>query len=48
MYPLFFMTIETTAFKFKISNTFEEWVKIFGSPETTELHKKVLSIVAKV
>ena len=35
------MTIETTVFTFKISNTFEEWVKIFDSPETTEFHKKV-------
>ena len=35
------MTIETTVFTFKISNTFEEWVKIFDSPETIEFHKKV-------
>ena len=35
------MTIETTVFTFKISNTFEEWVKMFDSPETTEFHKKV-------
>ena len=35
------MTIETTVFTFKISNTFEEWVKVFDSPETTEFHKKV-------
>ena len=35
------MTIETTFFTFKISNTFEEWVKKFDSPETTEFHKKV-------
>ena len=35
------MTIETTVFTFKISNTFEEWVKMFDSLETTEFHKKV-------
>ena len=35
------MTIETTIFTFKISNTFEDWVKMFDSPETTEFHKKV-------
>ena len=35
------MTIETTVFTFKISNTFEEWVKMFDSPETIEFHKKV-------
>ena len=35
------MTIETTVFTFKISNTFEEWVKIFDGPEITEFHKKV-------
>tara|TARA_B100001287_G_scaffold149800_1_gene126111 strand:+ start:113 stop:397 length:285 start_codon:yes stop_codon:yes gene_type:complete len=35
------MTIETSVFTFKISNTFEEWVKMFDSPETTEFHKKV-------
>ena len=34
------MTIETTVFTFKISNTFEEWVKIFDSKETEEFHKK--------
>ena len=35
------MTIETTVFTFKISNTFEEWVKIFYSHETTQFHKEV-------
>ena len=35
------MTLETTVFTFKISNTFEEWVKMFDSLETTEFHKKV-------
>ena len=35
------MTIETTIFTFKISNTFEDWVKMFDSPETTEFHKTV-------
>ena len=35
------MTIETTVFTFKISNTFDEWVKMFDSPETIEFHKKV-------
>ena len=34
------MTIETTVFTFKISNTFEEWSKIFDSPEIDEFHKK--------
>ena len=35
------MTIETTVLTFKLSNTFEEWVKIFDSPEIDEFHKKV-------
>ena len=35
------MTIETTVFTFKLSNTFEDWVKMFDSPETTKFHKKV-------
>ena len=35
------MTIETTVFTFKLSNTFEDWVKMFDSPKTTEFHKKV-------
>ena len=35
------MTIETTVFTFKISNTFEEWVKMFDSIETAEFHKRV-------
>ena len=38
--PLFFMIIETTVFIFKISNRFEEWVKIFNSHETTQFHKE--------
>ena len=35
------MTIETTVFTFQISNTFEEWAKIFDSPEIDEFHKNV-------
>ena len=35
------MTIETTVFTFEISNTFEEWAKIFDSPEIGEFHKTV-------
>ena len=35
------MTIETSVFTFKISNTFEEWAKIFDSKEIDEFHKKV-------
>ena len=34
------MAIETTVFTFKLTNTFEDWVKMFDSPETTEFHKK--------
>ena len=33
------MTIETTIFTFKISNTFKEWVKIFDSQEIDLFHK---------
>ena len=33
------MTIETSVFTFKISNTFEEWVKMFDSPEIDAFHK---------
>jgi len=33
------MTTETTVFTFKISNTFEEWVKFFDSKEIDEFHK---------
>ena len=33
------MTLETTIFTFKISNTFEEWFEIFDSPEIDEFHK---------
>ena len=33
------MTIETTVFTFKLSNTFEEWVKMFDSPEIDAFHK---------
>ena len=33
------MTIETSVFTFKISNTFEEWVTIFDSKEIDEFHK---------
>ena len=35
------MTIETTVFTFQISNTFEEWAKIFVSPEIDEFLKTV-------
>ena len=35
------MTIETTIFTFNLSNTFEEWVKMFDSPEIHEFHKSV-------
>ena len=35
------MTIETTVFTFKLSNSFEEWVKIFDSPEINEFHQSV-------
>ena len=35
------MTIETSVFTFKISNTFEEWAKIFDSKEINEFHNKV-------
>ena len=35
------MIIETNVFTFKISNTFEEGVKILDSPEKTEFHKKI-------
>ena len=35
------MTIETTVFTFKLSNTFEEWVKMFDSPEIDAFHKAV-------
>ena len=33
------MAKETTVFTFKISNKFEEWVKIFDSKEINEFHK---------
>tara|TARA_B100001029_G_C14828093_1_gene321451 strand:- start:81 stop:365 length:285 start_codon:yes stop_codon:yes gene_type:complete len=33
------MATETTVFTFKISNSFEEWVKIFDSKEIDEFHK---------
>ena len=33
------MTIETTIFTFKLSNTFKEWVKILHSPEVDAFHK---------
>ena len=35
------MTIETSVFTFKISNKFEEWVKIFDSQEIDEFHRSV-------
>ncbi len=33
------MTIETTVFTFKLSNTFKEWVKIFDGPAIDAFHK---------
>ena len=33
------MTVETTIFTFKLSNTFKEWVKIFDNPEIDAFHK---------
>ena len=41
MNSLLFIIIETTFFTLEISNTFEEWVRIFDSHETTKFHKKV-------
>ena len=35
------MTTETTVFTFRISNTFEEWVKIFDSKEIEDFHQNV-------
>tara|TARA_B100000941_G_C28116197_1_gene355765 strand:- start:83 stop:367 length:285 start_codon:yes stop_codon:yes gene_type:complete len=35
------MTIETTVFTFKLSNTFEEWVTTFDSPEINAFHESV-------
>ena len=35
------MSLETTVFTFKLSNTFEEWVKMFDSPEIDTFHKTV-------
>ena len=35
------MTLETTIFTFKISNTFEEWAKIFYNPNIDEFHKTI-------
>ena len=35
------MSIETSVFTFKISNTFEEWSKMFDSKEINEFHKSV-------
>ena len=35
------MTIETTVFTFQLSNIFEEWVKMFDSPEIDAFHKTV-------
>ena len=35
------MSTETTVFTFRISNTFEEWVKVFDSKEIDEFHKSV-------
>ena len=35
------MSLETTVFTFKLSNTFEEWVKMFDSSEIDAFHKTV-------
>jgi len=35
------MSLETTVFTFKLSNTFEEWVKMFDSPEIDAFNKTV-------
>ena len=35
------MTIETSVFTFKISNTYEEWARFFDSEEIDEFHKSV-------
>ena len=35
------MTIETTIFTFQISNTYEEWVNMFDSPEIDAFHRTV-------
>ena len=35
------MTIETTVFTFKLSNTFKEWVKMFDNHEIDAFHKTV-------
>ena len=35
------MSTETTVFTFRISNTFEEWAKVFDSKEIDEFHKNV-------
>ena len=34
------MTIETTVFTFKLSISYEDWVKNCNSPEVVEFHKK--------
>jgi len=35
------MSLETTIFRFKLSNKFEEWVKMFDSPEIDVFNKTV-------
>jgi len=35
------MSLETTVFTFKLSNTFEEWVKMFDSHQINAFHKTV-------
>ena len=35
------MNIETTVFTFQLSNTFDEWVKMFDSDDVAEFHKSV-------
>ena len=35
------MNIETSVITFEISNTFEEWVKIFDSKDTDKFHKNI-------
>ena len=41
IYYLIFYEYWNCFFTFQISNTFEEWAKIFDSPEIDEFHKNV-------
>ena len=42
------MTTETTVFTFQISNTFEEWAKIFDSPEIDQFFKNKFKLGLKL